>query len=68
MYEHLSHLNVAIYITNKMPVYSTPDMPRFMKTVFTSLLTTSTEQAYSWKPMLEAAAPHVLNIFKKRWK
>ena len=57
MYEHLiSHLNIAIYITNKMWVYSTLDMPHFMKTVFTSLFTTSTKQAYPWKPSFEAAS------------
>lgn len=35
MYEHLiSHLNVVIYITNKMGVYSTLDRPHLMKIGF----------------------------------
>lgn len=57
MYEHLiSHLNVVIYTTNKMGVFSTLVMPHFMKIGFPSLFTTSTKQAHSWKPSFEAAS------------
>lgn len=57
MYEHLAcHLNVAIYITNKMGVYSSLDMPHFIKIVFLSLFTTSTKQAYPCKPSFQAAS------------